>query len=62
GAEEMYGLARMYQMAADRDDENMQVFRDLGQARRWLGIDALDEPAPAADPETRPPRVPSART
>lgn len=61
GSEEMYGLARMYQMAADRDDENMQVFRDLAQARRWLGIDGLEEPAAAPDPDAPFPHPRSAR-
>jgi hypothetical protein len=51
-----YGLARMFQMAADRDDENMQVFRNIAEARRWLGLqdpDSAGAPGAAGHPPYR---------
>jgi hypothetical protein len=33
-----YGMARMFEMMRDGQDEIM-VFRDIDEARRWLGLD-----------------------
>ena len=41
GNDEMFGVGRMYQIlreAYDRLDQ-VQVFRDVAEARRWLGLD-----------------------
>jgi len=34
-----YGLSRMYQALHEEAGEDVQVFRDLEAARRWLGLD-----------------------
>jgi hypothetical protein len=66
GTDEMYGIGRMYQLVADREDQDMQVFRDGDEARRWLGIDAPGNAAgkdadaaraPGRDGNTHPPRA-----
>lgn len=36
-----YGMARMFEMMRQGDDEIM-VFRDLDQAREWLGLEGAD--------------------
>jgi hypothetical protein len=33
-----YGLARMYQALRDRSPAQMRVFRDMAEARSWLGL------------------------
>jgi hypothetical protein len=33
-----YGLSRMFQMLHEESGENTEVFRDLSEARRWLGL------------------------
>ncbi|MCL4301119.1 MAG: hypothetical protein KJ077_35635 [Anaerolineae bacterium] len=38
GTDLVYGLARMYQMLR-ADEEQIRVFRDMEEARRWLGIE-----------------------
>ena len=38
-----YGLSRMFQLSAEYTGENVEVFTDLAESRRWLGI---DPPAP----------------
>ena len=38
-----YGLSRMFQLSAEYTGENVEVFTDLAEGRRWLGI---DRPAP----------------
>jgi len=34
-----YGLSRMFQLSAEYTGENVEVFTDLAESRRWLGID-----------------------
>jgi hypothetical protein len=34
-----YGMARMYEALSDRPGVTAQVFRDIGEACEWLGID-----------------------
>ena len=34
----VYGMARMYQMLRDEGPEEIMVFRDMPDARRWLGL------------------------
>lgn len=35
----VFGLARMYQMLLNLDEEYCRIFRDVDDARRWLGLD-----------------------
>jgi hypothetical protein len=39
--DEMFGMARMYQSLRETHDkpDQVQVFRDMAGARRWLGLD-----------------------
>ncbi len=37
--EEVYGMTRMYSIIGDFDSDVIQVFRDISEARRWLGLD-----------------------
>jgi hypothetical protein len=34
-----FGMARMYEMLREEGSGRMRVFRDRGEARRWLGLD-----------------------
>ncbi|HJP59883.1 MAG TPA: hypothetical protein VJ865_07780, partial [Gemmatimonadaceae bacterium] len=34
----VFGMARMFAMRAESVGQTIQVFRDLTQAREWLGI------------------------
>lgn len=34
-----YGLSRMFQLSAEHTGENVEVFTDLAESRRWLGIE-----------------------
>lgn len=34
-----FGLARMFQILHDEAPEELRVFRDLGEARSWLGLE-----------------------
>jgi hypothetical protein len=34
----VYGLMRMYSILAEQQRPNLQVFRDMDEARKWLGI------------------------
>jgi hypothetical protein len=36
--DEVYGMARMYQMLADSSVPNVGVFRDLAEAEQWLDV------------------------
>ncbi len=38
---EIFGLARMYQILRETHEkpDEVQIFRDMGEARRWLGLD-----------------------
>jgi hypothetical protein len=36
--DEVYGMARMYQMLTEFAVPNVGVFRDLEEAERWLGV------------------------
>jgi hypothetical protein len=42
--DQAYGIGRMYEAFAQEGPENVSVFRDLDEARAWLGLseDALD--------------------
>ena len=33
-----YGMARMYQILSEDHDPNVAVFRDIDEARAWLGL------------------------
>ncbi len=39
--DEMFGIARMYQLLRDAQEkpDQVQVFRTMAEARRWLGLD-----------------------
>jgi hypothetical protein len=39
-----FGIARMYQASASESPENIRVFRDLVEAKRWI-----EEPAASSD-------------
>jgi hypothetical protein len=34
-----FGLSRMFQILSDESPAEVRVFRDLAEARRWLGLD-----------------------
>ncbi len=34
-----FGMARMYEMYGEADPTQIEVFRDMAEARRWLGLD-----------------------
>ena len=34
-----FGLARMFEMHTDVDSGEVRVFRDVAEARRWLGLE-----------------------
>jgi hypothetical protein len=34
----LFGMARMYEVYRDRDSDSIGVFRDIEEARRWLGL------------------------
>ena len=34
-----FGMARMYEMYGEADPSQVIVFRDMAEARRWLGLD-----------------------
>ena len=34
-----FGMARMYEMYGEADPSQIRVFRDMAEARRWLGLD-----------------------
>lgn len=38
--DEFYGLARMYEMLRSESPREFRVFRDRGEAERWLGLPA----------------------
>jgi len=35
----VYGLARMYERLRGGESDEVRVFRDIEEARRWLGLD-----------------------
>ena len=37
--EEVYGMVRMYSLIGDFESDVAQVFYDMAEARRWLGLD-----------------------
>ena len=37
--DEMFWMARMYEVFREDAPDQMQVFRDMAGARRWLGLD-----------------------
>ncbi len=37
--EEVYGMIRMYSMLSELESDLVQIFRDMAEARRWLGLD-----------------------
>ena len=39
-ADFVFGTARMYQSMTDEQTEHVQVFRDMAEARAWLGLPA----------------------
>lgn len=44
-----YGMARMFQILTSACPHELEIFRDLDHARRWLGV-ATDSAAPAGHP------------
>lgn len=40
----IFGMARMYEILSSDTSEQIQVFRDLRDAERWLGLAHPDEP------------------
>ena len=34
-----FGMARMYEMYGETNPDQIMVFRDMAEARRWLGLD-----------------------
>ena len=45
-----YGMARMYQTMMDGSPVEVEVFRDLQEARRWLGVQGIVGEAASPDP------------
>jgi hypothetical protein len=39
----VFGMARIYSAVSKADPDAVQVFRDMGSARAWLGLDAEEE-------------------
>ena len=37
----MFGMSRMYSLFIGAESDVMKVFYDLGEARRWLGLDQI---------------------
>lgn len=42
GSDVGYGLSRMYQILRSDGPDSIQVFRELDEALRWLGVDERD--------------------
>jgi hypothetical protein len=38
GSDYAYGMARMYQIIREPSEEELEIFRDLGEALDWLGF------------------------
>ncbi len=36
---EVYGMVRMFSLLSDFDSDVIQIFRDMAEARSWLGLD-----------------------
>ena len=36
---EVYGMVRMFSLLSDFESDVIQIFRDMAEARRWLGLD-----------------------
>ncbi len=36
---EVFGMVRIFATYSDADPKRFQVFRDIGEAREWLGLD-----------------------
>lgn len=41
GSNEVFGMSRMFQLLTDGASAEVGVFRDLEEARAWLGLDPL---------------------
>ena len=39
----IYGMARMYQILSEEHDPHIAVFRDIDEARAWLGLEPTEE-------------------
>ena len=37
--DEVYGMLRMFALLSDFESDKFQIFRDMAEARRWLGLD-----------------------
>jgi hypothetical protein len=37
--QEVYGMVRMHSLLSDFESDIIQIFRDMAEARRWLGLD-----------------------
>lgn len=40
----VYGLARMFQVYVETPSQELRVFREIDEARRWLGLAASEPP------------------
>ncbi len=38
-ADEVHGMIRMFSSLSDFESDVIQIFRDMAEARRWLGLD-----------------------
>ena len=54
GDDVMYGLSRLYQTSQEPTSEVVEVFRNLAEARRWLGLEPEREARAAPLPDSRP--------
>jgi hypothetical protein len=39
GKDANFGMARMYELYGEANPDHLMVFRDMAEARRWLGLD-----------------------
>ena len=37
--DEVHGMMRMFSLLSDFESDEFQIFRDMVEARRWLGLD-----------------------
>lgn len=46
-----YGMVRMYSTLAGQRQQAVEVFRDIGDAERWLAVHTEAQPAPEGSPQ-----------
>jgi hypothetical protein len=42
GSDEVYGMARMFQLLTEGDSPEVRVFREMSEARVWLELDPIE--------------------